>query len=402
MSDITEYKEIITRLHNVSHIPFSLVGNDYRTIFCSPQIDDFLLPISAVTDAIFDMKTEIADEYYPKMRTDSLNLTVGYFRIDADYLLFLGPCPLYELKLSDLFSVYGTRTSRSTLLRMYHVIEQSYVTGIVSFASILSLAILLFRHENIPQGEILSSNYDDVSAMSETAFIHGPQHSFWSISNINHAEKTFQNLIKNGDLSGLRTYWDNPNFQADSSISLNDVRAVYIILPILTVIRRSAIEAGANLNNTFLLYEKYTKKIPYVKTIGETYRLLQEATFDFCQMVDALSDTKKLPTICKECIAYIEDNLNTKLSSAQIARSCGISERQLYRIFEKNMHIPVTEFVRRERLDHAVKMLVTTDNSISDICAALGFTSHSHFSKSFHKTYGCTPSEYRNKHKSTS
>ena len=53
------------------------------------------------------------------------------------------------------------------------------------------------------------------------------------------------------------------------------------------------------------------------------------------------------------------------------------------------------------KLKHAArKLLEKGDNNISDIAYACGFNTLSHFNKLFKKTYGMTPSEYRNTSKS--
>jgi AraC family transcriptional regulator len=47
------------------------------------------------------------------------------------------------------------------------------------------------------------------------------------------------------------------------------------------------------------------------------------------------------------------------------------------------------------RLNEAKRRLKESDESITDIAAALGFSSSQHFSTHFKKMFGCTPTSYR-------
>jgi AraC-like DNA-binding protein len=55
---------------------------------------------------------------------------------------------------------------------------------------------------------------------------------------------------------------------------------------------------------------------------------------------------------------------------------------------------PMT-FVRKTRLRRAAEMLRTTQTSIRSIASVTGFASRSHFSQTFTREYGITPSDYR-------
>ena len=52
-------------------------------------------------------------------------------------------------------------------------------------------------------------------------------------------------------------------------------------------------------------------------------------------------------------------------------------------------------YVKKERLETARSMLVYTDHPISEISAALCFSSESHFIQAFREYTGKTPGRYR-------
>lgn len=55
----------------------------------------------------------------------------------------------------------------------------------------------------------------------------------------------------------------------------------------------------------------------------------------------------------------------------------------------------VTEFLNHHRLNYAVHLLTTTDDTITMISDLSGFNNRSYFNRLFRERYKLTPSEYR-------
>ena len=60
--------------------------------------------------------------------------------------------------------------------------------------------------------------------------------------------------------------------------------------------------------------------------------------------------------------------------------------------------IKLSEFIMREKIEEAKRLLRYTDRSSADIGEYLAFSSPAHFSRVFKKYSGLTPNEYRMKH----
>ena len=54
-----------------------------------------------------------------------------------------------------------------------------------------------------------------------------------------------------------------------------------------------------------------------------------------------------------------------------------------------------TQYVNRLRIDEAQALLRTSEQTITDIALAVGFTNHTHFYRVFQQLVGCSPSVYR-------
>ncbi len=96
-----------------------------------------------------------------------------------------------------------------------------------------------------------------------------------------------------------------------------------------------------------------------------------------------------------EAIEGMEGSLEEPMSCAELARSVGLSPRQLERLFSKYLNRSPTRYYLGLRLDRARFLLLQTSLSILNVALACGFVSASHFSKCYREYFGWTPSDER-------
>ncbi len=94
---------------------------------------------------------------------------------------------------------------------------------------------------------------------------------------------------------------------------------------------------------------------------------------------------------------FIKDNPSVFISCEELAKYCNLSSKQLNRIFLKYEHVSLLQYIHREKLDQAKKMLIESQLSASEISETLGFSSVYYFSRFFSKHADVSPSEYREK-----
>lgn len=86
------------------------------------------------------------------------------------------------------------------------------------------------------------------------------------------------------------------------------------------------------------------------------------------------------------------------LDVAAIAQAVGLSPGHIHRIFARE-ELPLMQWVWTERLQHCYRELATerprAGRSISSIAYGWGFNDAAHFSRSFRKRFGLSPSEVR-------
>ena len=82
-------------------------------------------------------------------------------------------------------------------------------------------------------------------------------------------------------------------------------------------------------------------------------------------------------------------------SAVQLAKSAGLSVRQVERLFLRHLGVTPGRYYMRLRLERARELLRQTNMPILDVAIATGFTSHSYFAQSYRLQFGRPPSEER-------
>jgi len=78
------------------------------------------------------------------------------------------------------------------------------------------------------------------------------------------------------------------------------------------------------------------------------------------------------------------------------SRQIGLSKAQLYRKTTSLTGTSPNEFIRKYRLNKALKLIEKKNGNITEIAFESGFSSPSYFSKCFQKRFGILPSDYAN------
>jgi AraC family transcriptional regulator len=88
---------------------------------------------------------------------------------------------------------------------------------------------------------------------------------------------------------------------------------------------------------------------------------------------------------------HVAQNVADDLTIDRLAALVNMSPFHFARCFKRSTGMTPHQFVTRERILRARKMLASTDQPIGDIAMALGFASQSHFADVYRRTTGRTP-----------
>lgn len=91
---------------------------------------------------------------------------------------------------------------------------------------------------------------------------------------------------------------------------------------------------------------------------------------------------------------YIDKNLNSNITIADLARVSMYSPWYSYRLFVKLLNMTPAVYIRRLRLSKSALRLRDENVKIIDISADAGFDSVDGYQRAFYREFGCNPYEY--------
>ncbi|MBJ8009810.1 MULTISPECIES: helix-turn-helix domain-containing protein [Bacillus cereus group] len=165
----------------------------------------------------------------------------------------------------------------------------------------------------------------------------------------------------------------------------------------ITLATRYAIDGNLPSDIAFSLSLLYIQTMEQLNNVDSVKRLSGDALRTFADRVKEFNAQKYSNTIIK-CINHISKNAYDELSLNELANHLDITPTYLSKLFKKEMGIPLSEYIQKERIEEAKKLLTLTTYPLSDICNWLNFNDQSYFTKVFKKITSMTPRQYREKH----
>jgi two-component system response regulator YesN len=97
----------------------------------------------------------------------------------------------------------------------------------------------------------------------------------------------------------------------------------------------------------------------------------------------------------EEAKRFIDENFNQNLKLEGVARENGFSISAFGRAFKKEFGVGFSAYLRKVRLEHAKKLLVSTRLPISQVIQESGFNNPQYFFDLFKRSIGFTPQKFR-------
>lgn len=98
---------------------------------------------------------------------------------------------------------------------------------------------------------------------------------------------------------------------------------------------------------------------------------------------------------------YIYHNYNQPITLALLADFLSMSQQYLSKYFKNYFHVKFNEYLNNLRIQHALRDLCYTNDSITDIALRHGFFNTTTFNKLFRSAYQISPRDYRKKYHQT-
>ena len=94
-------------------------------------------------------------------------------------------------------------------------------------------------------------------------------------------------------------------------------------------------------------------------------------------------------------VNYIRDHLDRPIKVEDLCEKACLSKSQFFRAFKQEFGITPVDFVNRERIERAKRILAHPHKTVTDTCFECGFNSLSYFSRVFRKWAHCSPGQFQ-------
>ncbi|MFL5402650.1 MAG: helix-turn-helix domain-containing protein [Gemmatimonadales bacterium] len=92
--------------------------------------------------------------------------------------------------------------------------------------------------------------------------------------------------------------------------------------------------------------------------------------------------------------AYIDAHIGERISLGELALQAGVSRFHFARQFRLSTGESPMGYLRRVRIERSKSILQTSDTTIAEVAARLGFSDQSHFTRIFARLVGVPPGSY--------
>ncbi|WP_164462091.1 response regulator [Bacillus sp. FJAT-42376] len=143
----------------------------------------------------------------------------------------------------------------------------------------------------------------------------------------------------------------------------------------------------------YLLYEEMEE----LKSREELKQWLTNTVREAVEYLDQnrISFNEKLVLELKQ---YVNEHYSEPIVLDELGRRFYKSPAYLCSLFSKNAGQTIFEYITSVRIEHAKRLLRSTNLKISEICEKTGYSNHKYFNQVFKKHAGKTPGQYRSRH----
>lgn len=98
-------------------------------------------------------------------------------------------------------------------------------------------------------------------------------------------------------------------------------------------------------------------------------------------------------------LIMMEQHLDREVPIEKLASSVNLSRRQLERVFKEKAGMTPARAYDRVRMEHARTLLLQSNATMLEVALEVGFINASHFTRTFKRVHGLTPSQVRERQK---
>lgn len=218
------------------------------------------------------------------------------------------------------------------------------------------------------------------------------------VHNTYSLEQALMTIVRKGDMAALQEWVKSAPAIRGGIIATEQLRqAKNTLIVSATLASRAAIRGGLSVEEAFSLSDSYIQKCELLNSMDQITNLQYHMIREFTQRVDRVRLGRQPSKLITDVANYVRQHLSEPITAAQIAKELYLSRPYLSRRFIAETGESLTDFILKEKVGEAKRLLRYSDKSLTAIGNFLGFSSQSHLSRVFKRYTGLTPGEYRAK-----
>lgn len=213
-------------------------------------------------------------------------------------------------------------------------------------------------------------------------------------------ERELLQMVRKGDAAALKEWASSaPAIRGGilAGEQLRQKKNAFIVT--VTLVSRAAIQGGMDVDDVFSRSDTYIQQCELISNPTDILNLQYRMIMDYTECVERLRLGKHPPKLVKDIANYIQHHMSEPIKTENIAKELFLNRSHLSRKFKEETGETLTDFILKEKAEEAKRLLRFSDKSLTAISSYLGFSSPSRFSRVFKRYVGCTPNEYREKHR---
>lgn len=331
------------------------------------------------------------------------NYAAVHLKMEDIYIgtFIIGPSTYSIVTAETIDSLISER--KIPLIHKRELVKYFNSLSVIDYKKLLNIGMLLYYsiyNKKLYLTDVAESNSTlkdvDIKIKHEydSSFSNNRQNSFFHHSRTH--EMKIYGSIREGNGDKLLQYMQIPLDGEPGILSRNNpIRSQknHAICSV-TLATRAAIEGGLDTETAYTLSDLYIQDIEEIYEVKDLAALVNKMLLDFTDKVHKIKGCNYSKPILA-CQSYIFKHLYEHISLSELADFVDLNPNYLSELFKKDVGITLSEYIQKEKIEEAKRLLLSSNYSLLEISSLLNFHDQSHFTRLFKKYTGITPKKFR-------
>ena len=244
-------------------------------------------------------------------------------------------------------------------------LKQSHHEAINSISTVIGLTHVRVNNENTEKKQTYSFDMNDENALTNHLIL----------GHTDEAKALIESVLTNNIYNNI----------SDTAVMQLYVQILNIIFKVM---RMKNISYDSDNSGDFHIITEIIKQ-----PVSE----IHETVMKYINVIDRHMGNSNTKVDIQSIISYVNENFRDEISLESIADNFNTTPKYLSKLIKDKLGINFVDYLAGLRINAAKILLTQTDKNISDIFAEVGFNNRNTFIRTFKKSTGLTPSEFRKK-----